>query len=241
MSIESGHKVTPERSSSPIELPRTLAKEFMDEALETSKHVVEEDKHSKRWRLFEDKVDIPNVGPALLQMDYRQASYPDENPFDQVRFNYAKEAPNENGEHSLIGEMHWYVEKGQSNNPYPFDLMQVHRYIVPEYRDRKGVGRSLYQQSEAWAQQVANEKGEPLTLALSTDQPDTMRWATNLGYTPYAEEQERYEEVIAHPERFTSINETDSKGQIRNTAIERDGKRIRIWFQKVLTPTVTTE
>lgn len=237
MSIEEGFYSKPEWAPKPVELPNTIAEQFLRNELGTDRSPDRIGENDKRWRLYEKEIDVPNVGKVLLRVDYRQANYPDENPperFDQVRFDYVEASPDE---HSRIAEMHWYVEKGKSNNPYPFDFMQVHRYVEPKYRDSKGVGRSLYQQAEAWAQQVADAKGENVVLALSTDQPQTMRWAEALDFTPYPKEREKREEIISHPELFTVIpSEVDSAGQERNEAIERDGKRVRIWFRKILSP-----
>lgn len=238
MSIESGSQTKPEQSPHLVTIPNTIAKQFLAHELGGERNPDRISANDKRWHLYEQAVEVPNIGKALLRVDYRQANYPDENPperFDQIRFDYIEP---DSDEHLRIAEMHWYIEKSESHNPYPFDLMQVHRYVEPKYRDRRGVGRNLYLQSEVWAQQVANEKGKEITLALSTDQPATMKWAEGLGYVPYPEERTRREEIIAHPERFMIVSpETDSAGQERNEAIERDGKRIRIWFTKTLTPT----
>lgn len=218
-----------------VVLPESLAEGFLDGTLDQDRVPIQSNESSRTWRLFEQEVDVPNLGKVLLRVDYRQFRNDDLGEhFDQVRFDYVLPEPDEHGMHPRIAEMHWYIEKGESGNPYPFDLMQVHRYVVPEYRDRKGVGRHLYEQSERWAQQVADKKGESLRLALSTDQPLTMDWAEGLGYAPYPEEAERRTEVLEHPERFDLVTETDSMGQSRNPALMRDGEKVRIWFAKTL-------
>lgn len=241
MSIEKGSERRKERFE-PYPVPEEFAKHFVDGTLAERASSIEKTGEYRDWRCFEQKVEVPGVGSVLLRMEYRQfADHDGESPsrFDNIRFNFVDKETNANGAHSNIAGMSWYVERGQSTNPYSFDLMQVHRYVEEKYRDRKGVGKALYMQSEAWAQQVANVENKELLLALSTDQPSAMSWAVSLGYVPYPEEVERYEEVVAHPERFTLIKgETDSMGQARGTAIERDGKRWRVWFQKRLTPDV---
>lgn len=241
MSIEDSQQ---ERKELPVpySVPEEFAMRFIDGTLTENATPLEETDEYRDWRCFEQGVEVPNVGPALLRMEYRQFDDHDSESlqrFDNVRFNYVEKDADAAGTHPNIAGMSWYIERGQSTNPYPFDLMQVHRYVEEKYRDRKGVGRALYGQSEAWAQQVANAENRELLLALSTEQPSAMNWAVGLGYEPYPEEVERYQEVVAHPERFKFIEgETDSAEQARGTAIERDGKRWRVWFQKLLTPDI---
>ncbi len=229
-----GRKI--ERAPTLVTLPEDIAQGFLEGSIPEQKPLVHEDTESRIWGCFEQEVEVPSIGKALLRVDYRQFDGHMDPPerFDQMRFDYLSPQVDSSKGHELIAEMHWYVEKGPSTNPYPFDLMMVHRYVVPAYRDHRGVGRHLYQQAESWAQQVANKRGQNLTLALSTDQPLTMVWAEGLGYTPYPEEEARRQEALEHPERFDLVTESDSKGQIRNPALRREGKGHRIWFRKVL-------
>jgi GNAT superfamily N-acetyltransferase len=217
-----------------VELPEVIAEQFLAGTLSDAGQVVHEDEKSKTWRLFEQEIEVPSVGKALLRVDYRKVDDHVDPPFDQVRFDIVAAEAKIDGIHPRIAEMYFFRDEGRFGNQYPYDLMQVHRYVDPEYRNRRGVGTYLYEQSELWAKQVARKKGMDLRIALSTDQPDTMNWAEKRGYAPYPEEADKRKEVLEHLDRFTLIDESDVGGQARNTAIERDGKRVRLWFEKTI-------
>lgn len=240
---ESRPRPAVEREAKVETLPKEIAERFLAGSLSEAGELTEEDPINSMWRVFEREIEVPGIGNTILAVDYRQHDTSDSlfggktEHFDQVRFDYEGAFVRTNHEKDfLIAEMHWYIEKGEYKNPYPFDLMMVHRYVVPEFRNHQGIGTNLYLQAEAWAQQVADIKGEPLILALSTDQPLTMDWAEKLGYRSYPEEEGKRKQILEHPEDFELISETDRKGQDRNPALKKDGESFRVWFQKKLIP-----
>lgn len=231
----------PEKPSTGENLFASLADKFISRTLSEGVSLVHEGDNSRRFRLHEEIMEIPGIGPGLLRVDYREfrRKEPFES-FNQVWFEYVKQEPNAAGEHSPIAAMHInFDESFKNENPYPYDLHLAHRYVEEEYREHRGVGSSLYQHAEAWAQQTANRLQRPITIAQSTDQPKTMDWLEKQGYRPYLEELPRRKEILErdpNDSRFEDFVPEDAHGQIRNPSIKKDGVPIRIWFTKTLTP-----
>jgi GNAT superfamily N-acetyltransferase len=185
-------------------------------------------------KLINTEESLPMMWDNVFSKAHQKLISYDEDYRKHTTRSYVAAEAEIDGIHPRIAEMYFFRDEGRFGNQYPYDLMQVHRYVDPEYRNRRGVGTYLYEQSELWAKQVARKKGMDLRIALSTDQPDTMNWAEKRGYAPYPEEADKRKEVLEHLDRFTLIDESDVGGQARNTAIERDGKRVRLWFEKTI-------
>jgi len=239
MSGEEHNPLLPKLEKHPAQgetLPIDIAEQFLTRTLGEGRHTMYEGEKEKVWRLCERKVSIPGHGPALLRVDYHK-EFKDEGhkglDFETVRFDFVTEKKNERGNHERIVEMWWSRSAPGTKDTHEYDLRQMHRYTVPEYRDI-GASTYAYKVSEAWAQQLATLTGRNFTLAFSTDQPLTMGWAEKRGYEPYPEDAELRQEIKEHPERFDEVNRHPLVGQIRNPALDRDGKEVRVWFRKAL-------
>jgi hypothetical protein len=73
-------------------------------------------------------------------------------------------------------------------------------------------------------------------------QTDVIRWFTKLGYEPYPQDQELFEQIVAHPELFGTethdYGEDNGKRILRENMLYRKASRmpVRLWMRKVIEP-----
>lgn len=183
---------------------------------------------------FEGVVTVPGLNePVSLRLEIHNVHAPNEHPFTQVRFDYLVDE-------EVIAEMHWSVNPGDDDD---YDLTLAHREVKSDYRDRSGIGTSLYRHAEAWAQDLARAKQESIRLGADASQKNVLSWLTKNGYVPHEEDAPLYKEYLAHPERF-EIRTTDYGPNDAGIPITREqtiypagsDEPLRIRMRKTLSP-----
>ena len=155
------------------------------------------------------------------------------NAFDeQLHFQYG--VTDESGTSHSIAEMQ-FADRG---NNY-FDLH--HRYVAPNFRKRSGLGSKLLAQSEQWFQQLANESNKDIMLSADAGQVSVMKWLVKAGYSPIVNDRTKYEDIVAHPEKYVSaqLSDYDHKDEYlfpKDAKIREHKDVIRITFEKTIKP-----
>lgn len=153
------------------------------------------------------------------------------NAFDeQLHFQYG--FTDQEGANHNIAEMQ-FADRG---NNY-FDL--YHRYVAPDYRKRSGLGSRLLAQSEQWFQQLANESNKDIMLSADAGQVSVMKWLVKAGYSPIVNDRVKYEDIVAHPEKYVSaqLADYDHKDEYlfpKDAKIREHKDVIRITFEKTI-------
>ena len=121
-----------------------------------------------------------------------------------------------------------------------FDL--YHRYVSPDFRKRSGLGSRLLAQSEQWFQQLANESNKDIMLSADAGQVSVMKWLVKAGYSPIVNDRVKYEDIVAHPEKYVSAqladyNHKDEYLFPKDAKMREHKDVIRITFEKTIKPT----
>lgn len=146
--------------------------------------------------------------------------------------------------HSFIFQ---YENDDQSCATMEFDDMSDniyslgHRFVQPTFRN-KGLGTRVYVQAEEFFAELARQTGKDVTLQINTGQEGVMRWAEALGFRVRPQDEETYNEIRNHPERFFKADYFDENDASRKTGyIFRKGESQikphaseRILFEKLL-------
>lgn len=184
------------KNKEPEPLPIGLAKALVGGSLGENSQIVHEGEMADIYRVYEKEEQVAEIPKTSFHLDYLKIKTEEDldNVFDQLRFEYA--TPNKDNEgYRLISEMHLGIA------PSNMFILQ-HRYVAPEFRGRRGIGTKLLKQAESFLQQVANEKGEDVTIALKTGQESVIKWLEKLGYEVIEDQQILRNELKNHPNRF---------------------------------------
>lgn len=133
------------------------------------------------------------------------------------------------------------VLRRNSDNEYVLE----HRYVIPELRNRKGIGSQLYLQAEDWVQQIATRIKKPITLLAGVSQYDVLTWLTKQGYTPQEECVALYQDIMDNvgvTNKYQLQGDEDEGWYAPYTILEnssgeeREGDSIRLVLKKVIQP-----
>ena len=203
------------------------------------KEIVHEGDKSVIYRCLETDISLPGIEKAKFRLDYRKYRASTERGFAQLRFEYT--LPDKSGNQAPFAEMHLGVA-----NESMFVL--VHRYVKPEYRDKRGIGSNLLNVAEEWVQQVANKRNQQITVVLCVGQEDVMKWAEKRGYAVVEDDKGLSDELREHPERFVKdhviLSEESAQAGVEKSPYtfrkEQEGRymedAIRLNFEKKFDP-----
>lgn len=218
---------------------KEYASQFVDGKIMDGKEIVHEGDKSKIYQCFEENINLPGIENAAFRLHYRKYHEASENRFDQLRFEYT--LPNDESDQVPFAEMHLGVA-----NESTFVL--EHRYVKPEYRDRRGVGTSLLNITEAFVQETSNKSDHEATILLRTGQEDVINWLEKKGYAVSEEDKEVLDELRQNPENFVKdqviISDDSAEAGIVKTPYtfrkETEGRyiedAIRLTFEKKFNP-----
>ena len=218
-----------------------MAKAFIDGSLGKNSQIVHEDDVADIYRVYEKEEPVADMPNTAFHLDYLKIKAEEaKGVFDQLRFEYT--TPNKDkDDYQLIAEMHLGIA------PSNVFILQ-HRYVRPEFRGGRGIGTKLLKQAESFLQQVANEKGEDITIVIKTGQESVIKWLEKLGYEVMEDQQILRNELKNHPNRFFKdcvimSPESTSAGIKKDLYTFRQGETgrymenaIRLTFQKVIKP-----
>lgn len=79
------------------------------------------------------------------------------------------------------------------------------RWVDPGFREMEEahIGTALYNEAESRVRATAAAEDTPLTLRARVDQISVLNWLLKLGYAPAPESKGTYDDLIAHPARYS--------------------------------------
>lgn len=185
-------------------------------------------------RLFERKEPLPGLDNVSLCLDYSYPEQAESGVPRMMRFKYVMRNAEGNEEEAAA----MFLEPAG-----PQEFILNHRLVNPSYSDQK-LGMKLLQQVHDWVGQVAEENNLPVQITAYVGQAHVAKWLTKpeLGYAVAANQQQLYDEVRKHPERF-NINEEERGEKDRvfwllrkePTGQEAEDK-VRLAFVKTIQP-----
>jgi GNAT superfamily N-acetyltransferase len=211
-------------------LPKELAERYVARTWLAGAEMVHDGDKSRIHRIFERSTNIPGIGDGKLRVDVRHWHHPDEALHrDQVRFEYV--VPGEKGDR-LVAEMHL--------NELEEDAFWLqHRYVQPEFREGKGIGSALLEQTEDWLRQVGEARGCDARLGLKVGQIPVFRWLQKQKYWILKQDKPILDEILKHPDRFIVESASDDEGIVRDPYVFRKDSQgrtrehsVRLRFEK---------
>lgn len=184
-----------ERNEPPIvPLPSHLARRFIvgpEQFLEGSE-ILQEGHKTKLFRIFQQDEQLPEVGGCTFVFEFRKYHEEKSGRSAQLKFEYRQKTPEGN---RTVAQMHFLCLPDGG-------FMLEHRYVPPDLRGKTGIGSVLYRRSEAFLQQVANERGMDVAIYVEVGQKTVIDWAEKMGFVAIPGHQEVVDNLREHPEEY---------------------------------------
>lgn len=226
-----------------VPMPEAVVRGFVhdrEEFGQDAKVVYEKDR-KRIVRVFQREEDVPSVGKARLVLDYGKYEKEDGGMIDRLQFEYHQQDPNDSDSERVIAQMHL-----EHSSDEVFVLN--HRHVLPEFRGKTGLGKRLYENAERFVQQVATEKGNDIVINLHAGQRSVIEWAKKMGFSVIAEQQDVFDELRDHPDRYVEDDvfvspESRSQGIVKDRytyPVNAEGRymenAIRLTMKKIIHP-----
>lgn len=212
-----------------VSLPEHLADEFVEGTFEHASMA----SLSGRGVLYAERSEkVPGVsGDSLLRVRYAHTGIE-----GRIYFDYITKKATTGAEVEYASMV---LRRGHDD-----EYVLEHRYVIPAYRNHKGIGSRLYLQAEDWVRQIATRIKKPITLLAGVSQYDVLTWLTKHGYTPDEESTALYHDVMENVGVTTKFNvENDDDGRHAPSTIYKAGSDedpmpnpVRIILTKIIQP-----
>ena len=187
-----------ENTQTPIvPLPDVLATDFVRDHEKFIHHArnIQITTDEKLYCVFQRPEHILGVGDVITRLDYKHCRNKDTGDFDEHHFEYLEFLYIFPEQEHPLAEMHLRRD-GETS------FVLNHRYVSTEFRGKFGLGARLFQQTEDFVRQIANEKAADIDIQMQIGQKSVIEWAEKMGFSVIPEHQELLEELRDHPERF---------------------------------------
>lgn len=215
-------------------IPDELAKRFAKGVLAEGAPLIKKIGKSDVYKCFEGNEELVGVERASLHIDYRV--FPGDFPgrHNEVRFSYVQKDANDSAVTRPVAEMYLdCLDDGR--------MELAHRYVEPQFRERKGIGSALLLQAEAWVSQVAQHTGHDIIIDFQAGQPQVIDWIQKRGYVVSEDQASLLAEVKEHPDRFQLDSAVQRSALVKEQYLFRKeitGRKredaIRLKFSKVI-------
>jgi ribosomal protein S18 acetylase RimI-like enzyme len=153
------------------------------------------------YELYRGPVVLPGIADAQFSLQYRQYAGQWKDDFDGLLFDY------ETVQHGVAAQ----IAALEFDRIMPRRFKMNHRYVEPQYRDRRGIGTQLLRQAEQLFQQLADRTQQRQRLEIELRQRNVLEWIIKNGFAPEPTHLAQVQAVREHPERFISRDVVDGR------------------------------
>jgi len=205
---------------------------FLAGRIQESAQKIFEDGGGAIYLCAKKRVNLPEVGNALLKVHYRDGKQNDIR-YDKLDFRY--DLATSRAGRPFITEMVFTIASTR-------DFRLHHRLVNEQFRG-SGIGSALLKEAEGWFDALSRAQGTEVTLTIPAAQVSVVRWALKNGYEVPTLDRALLQTILEHPGQFDIEDVIGSDGITRvgyifpkNAREKIEGTAIRFDLRKVLSP-----